>query len=218
MRITDIPGLASLIRHAARPGDSIGGRLMLWSMNHGHSPLYEFGLSQITLPRTGCILDAGCGGGELLRRMAARAPGATLAGVDISPASVAAARRRNCRAIAAGRMEIREGTVEALPWPDAAFDLVTACETVYFWHDPVAAFREIARVLAPGGTFAIFLEADDPEAARVWTDALPSMHVRTPGELSLHLAAAGFPPPDLHRLRAPTGTWTCLVAATPASV
>lgn len=213
MRLTDLPGLGRLIRHAARPGDTLGGRLMLWNMNHGHSPLYEFGLSAIPLPRAGRILDAGCGGGELLRRMAARAPDATLAGIDISPASVVAARRLNRHAVAAGRMEIREGTVEALPWPDAAFDLVTACETVYFWPDPAAAFREIARVLAPGGTFAIFLEAADPVAARPWTAALPSMHVRTPEELTTLLATAGFPPPAIHRHSTPAGTWTALVAA-----
>ena len=215
MRITDIPGLGSFIRHAARPGDSIGGRLMLWSMNHGHSPIYEFGLSNIPLPRAGHILDAGCGGGELLRRMAARAPDAAFSGIDVSPASVVAARRLNRRAVAAGRMEIRQGTVETLPWPEATFDLVTACETVYFWPDPAAAFREIARVLKPGGRFAIILEATDPVAARVWTDALPSMHVRTPEELATLLSTAGFLPPAIN-LNPKLG-WACLVAQTPAS-
>lgn len=215
MRITDIPGLGSLIRHAARPGTTLGGRLMLWGMNHGHSPLYEFGLANITLPRTGHVLDAGCGGGELLRRMAARAPDATFSGIDISPASVAAARRLNRRAIQAGRMEIREGTVTALPWPSATFDLVTACETIYFWPDPASAFREISRVLKPGGHFAIILEAIDPEAARIWSDALPSMHVRTPEELASLLTAAGFAPPAIH-LNPNTG-WACLVVQTPAS-
>ena len=210
MRITDIPGLGSLIRHAARPGATLGGRLMLWGMNHGHSPIYEFGLSHVDLPSAGRILDAGCGGGELLRRMAGRAPGATFSGIDISPASVAAARRLNRRAIESGRMEIGPGTVESLPWPDGTFDLVTACETVYFWPDPATDFREIARVLKPGGTFAIILEATDPEAARVWTDALPSMHVRTPEELAALLASAGFAPPAIHRN--PRTGWACLMA------
>ena len=214
MNIAQLPRswFRRLIRHAARPGSSPLGRFMLWKMNHGHSPLYEFGLSRIDLPRGGRILDAGCGGGELLRRMAARSPEAELSGIDVSPASVAAARRRNRRAIRTGRMEIREASVETLPWPDSAFDLATACETVYFWPDPVRAFREIARVLKPGGTFAIILEAADPVAARPWTDALPSMHVRTPGELSDLLAAAGFAPPAVHFH--PNLRWTCLVAKT----
>ena len=203
-----------LLQHAARPGSSAIGRFMLWGMNHGHSPVYEFGLSHIELPRGGRILDAGCGGGELLRRMARRAPDATLAGIDISAASVEATRRRNRRAIEAGRMEVKEGSVEALPWKDEAFDLVTACETVYFW-DPAKAFREVARVLKPGGSFAVFLEAADPAAARVWTDALPAMHVRTVEELSALLAAAGFAPPAVHRKSASANAWTCLVTQKP---
>ena len=215
MKITDIPFLRKLIRHAARPGSSAGGRLMLWGMNHGHSPVYEFGLAHVDLPRGGSILDAGCGGGELLRRMARRAPDAILSGVDVSPASVAATRRRNRREVETGRMDVKEGSVEALPWPDATFDLVTACETVYFWKDPAAAFREVARVLRPGGSFAVFLETADPDAARIWTDALPAMRVRTAEELSALLSAAGFAPPAVHRKSAAANAWTCLVARKP---
>lgn len=209
MKIAQQTWFRKLIRHAARPGEGALGRFMIWGMNHGHSPVYEFGLSHVGLPRGGRILDAGCGGGELLRRMAERVPDASLAGVDVSAASVEAARKRNRRAIEAGRMEIKEGTVEALPWPDASFDLVTACETVYFW-DTDQAFREIARVLKPGGTFAVFLEAADPERARVWTDALPAMRVRTAEELAALLATAGFEAPGVHQ-KAKFG-WTCLVA------
>lgn len=217
MSITQLPRswFRRLIRHAARPGSSPLGRFMLWKMNRGHSPLYEFGLSHIDLPRAGRILDAGCGGGELLRRMAVRCPEAALSGIDVSPTSVAAALHRNRRAIQTGRMEICEATVEALPWSDATFDLVTACETVYFWPDPVRAFREIARVLKPSGTFAIILEAADPVSARLWTDALPSMRVRTPEELSNLLAAADFAPPAVH-LNSKLG-WTCLVARKPTA-
>lgn len=215
MKITQFSFFRKLLRHAARPGSSAVGRFMLWGMNRGHSPVYEFGLSHVELPRGGRILDAGCGGGELLRRMARRAPDAMLAGIDISPASVEATRQRNRRAIEAGRMEVKEGAVEALPWPDATFDLVTACETVYFW-DPATAFREVARVLKPGGSFAVFLEAADPVAARIWTDALPAMHVRTVEELSSLLAAAGFAPPAVHRKSAAVTAWTCLVAQKPA--
>lgn len=212
MKITQWPFVRKWIGHAARPGASAAGRFMLWGMNVGHAPVYEFGLSHVELPRRGKILDAGCGGGELLRRMAERVPEAKLAGVDISAASVEAARKRNRKAIAAGRMEVVEGSVEALPWPDATFDLVTACETVYFWEDPAKAFREIARVLKPGGAFAVFLETADPEGARIWTDALPAMHVRTVEELSALLSAAGFAPPAVHRKGDAANAWTCLVA------
>lgn len=212
MNFTKTSAFRKVLRHTARPGASALGRFMLWGMNIGHSPVYEFGLSHIELPRGGRILDAGCGGGELLRRMAKRAPDATLAGVDLSPVSVEATRRRNRRAIEAGRMEVKEGSVEALPWPDESFDLVTACETIYFWGDLAQAFREVARVLKPSGAFAVFIEAADQEGARIWTDVVPGMRVRTVEELSALLVAAGFASPAVHRKSASANSWTCIVA------
>lgn len=212
MNITPSSPFGKLLRHTARPGASALGRLMLWGMNIGHSPVYEFGLSHVELPQGGRILDVGCGGGELLRRMAKRAPDATLAGVDVSSASIEASRRRNHRAIEAGRMEVKEGSVDALPWPDESFDLVTACETIYFWGDLAKAFREVARVLKPAGTFAVIIEAADPEGARIWTDVVPGMRVRTVGELSELLVAAGFASPAVYRKSASANAWTCLVA------
>ena len=65
------------------------------------------------------------------------------------------------------------------------------------------------------GSFAVFLEAADPVAARVWTDALPAMHVRTVEELSALLAAAGFAPPAVHRKSASANALTCLAAQKP---
>jgi ubiquinone/menaquinone biosynthesis C-methylase UbiE len=149
--------------------------------------------------------------------MAKRAPDATLAGVDVSTASVEATRQRNRRAIEAGRMEVKEGSVEALPWPDESFDLVTACETIYFWGDLAKAFREVARVLKPGGTFAVIIEAADPEGARIWTDVVPGMRVRTVEELSSLLVATGFAPPAVHRKSSSANAWTCIVAQKPAN-
>lgn len=212
MKLSKSSPFGKLLRHTARPGTSALGRLMLWGMNIGHSPVYEFGLSHVELPRGGSILDVGCGGGELLRRMAKRAPDATLAGVDVSTASVEATRRRNRRAIEAGRMEVKEGAVEALPWPDESFDLVTACETIYFWGDLAKAFREVARVLKPAGTFAVFIEAADPEGARIWTEVVPGMRVSTVEELSELLTSAGFAKPAVHRNSASANSWTCIVA------
>ena len=41
----------------------------------------------------------------------------------------------NRRAVSRGASEIRYSSVSQIPWPDGAFDLVTAFETVYFWPD-----------------------------------------------------------------------------------
>jgi ubiquinone/menaquinone biosynthesis C-methylase UbiE len=57
-----------------------------------------------------------------------------------------------------GRVEIRQGSVSLLPFPDGAFDLITAVETLYFWPDLAADMREVFRVLKPGGSFILIAE------------------------------------------------------------
>jgi hypothetical protein len=48
-------------------------------------------------------------------------------------ASVAMAREINARAIAEGRVDIRQGSVSHLPFPNATFDVAIAVETHYYW-------------------------------------------------------------------------------------
>src|SRR5262249_60113352 len=80
-------------------------------------------------------------------------------GVDIAAGSVEVSRELNADAIRAGRVEIREAAVSKLPFPDGAFDLVTAVETHYYWPDLAGDAREIRRVLKPGGVFVAIAEA-----------------------------------------------------------
>ena len=93
------------------------------------------------------ILDVGCGTGYLLRQLADRCPDAAeLTGVDPAPAMIAAARA----AAADDRLRWREGTAEALPFPDGAFDLAVSTTSFDHWADQ-PGLGECARVLAPGG-------------------------------------------------------------------
>ena len=133
------------------------GEAMLRSMNDRHSALTDWGLEQVAIRATDTVLDIGCGGGRTVQKLAARA--ARVWGVDFSETSVAAARALNADAIAAGRVAIEHASVEKLPFGAATCDVVTAVETHYYWPDLVANFREVLRVLRPGGTFLIIIEA-----------------------------------------------------------
>jgi SAM-dependent methyltransferase len=86
------------------------------------------------------------------------APEGKVFGLDYSAASVAVSRDTNVQGIEAGRVQIEQGSVAALPFPDCTFDIVTAVETHYYWPDLQANVREILRVLKPGGTFALIAE------------------------------------------------------------
>lgn len=135
------------------------GRFFARVMNATHAGLTRWGLSHVTIGENSTILDVGCGGGRTIRTLAEMASAGKVCGIDYSNASVAVARSTNARAIEAGRVDIRQGTVSQLPYADATFDVVTAVETHYYWPDLVNDLREVRRVLKPGGTFAIIAEA-----------------------------------------------------------
>ena len=134
------------------------GRRVVCAMNLSHAAMTGWGLQQIAIPNNATILDVGCGGGYTLRKLAAIAAEGKLVGLDYSAASVAVSRQTNAQGIESGRMEIKQGSVAALPFPDCSFDVVIAVETHYYWPDLPANVREVHRVLKPGGTFALIAE------------------------------------------------------------
>jgi SAM-dependent methyltransferase len=151
-------GLVYVLPQVRKP-DRWLGRLFLWSMNRSHSALTDWGLSHLRVGREFTILDVGCGGGRTIQKLAAMAGDGRVSGIDYAAGSVAASRALNAGAVAAGRVEIRHGSVSKLPWPDRTFDLVTAVETLYYWPDPASDMREVCRVLKPGGTVAVIAES-----------------------------------------------------------
>ncbi|WP_238010072.1 class I SAM-dependent methyltransferase [Dactylosporangium sp. AC04546] len=102
------------------------------------------------------LLDVGCGTGEFLRSLAPAV--GRLAGVDTSPAAVAALG-------GVPGVEAHEADAIALPFPDGSFDAVTARHMLYHVSEPLAAIREAHRVLRPGGRFAAVVNVPHPAPA-----------------------------------------------------
>jgi SAM-dependent methyltransferase len=92
-------------------------------------------------------LDVGTGTGAVAAR-AARA-GAQVTGVDLAPAMIETARRIAAEEHLGITFDV--GDAEALPYPDASFDVVCSAHGVVFAPDHAAAARELARVCRPGG-------------------------------------------------------------------
>jgi len=103
------------------------------------------------------VLEIGFGPGVDLRRVAERVARGTLAGVDASEVMLAQASRRNRRAIDEGRMDLRLGSMTALPFGEE-FDAVYSINTLPFARDWSAAFNEMSRVLKPGGQLLIAVQ------------------------------------------------------------
>ena len=96
------------------------------------------------------LLDVGCGTG-VVAVTAARA-GARVNALDLSP--VLLERAKQNAALAGVEIEFKEGDVEALPYGDATFDVVTSQFGHMFAPRPDVAIGEMLRVLKPGGTIA----------------------------------------------------------------
>lgn len=97
------------------------------------------------------ILEIGCGRGIGLARLADLCVPSRLVGIDIDAALIEAAEARISRFGVAAELHV--GDVRNLPFEDGTFDVVIDFGTCYHIDHPVAALREIARVLAPGGQF-----------------------------------------------------------------
>ena len=104
-------------------------------------------------------VDLGSGGGHLAFVLAPLTK--SVVAYDLSEAMLAAvAREAQRRGLA--NVETRQGSVETLPWPDGAFDIVASRYSAHHWRDVGKGLREARRVLKPGG-LAIFADVCAPE-------------------------------------------------------
>lgn len=181
----------------AREPRGLGGYLFIRRMNRHHEAGASWAFSLLPFEEGSDCLDIGCGGGMNVRRMLALCPKGRVCGADISSMSVSQSRRANRRAVRQGRCEIVQAGAGELPFRDGSFDFCTAEETVYYWPDPVACFREVRRVLRDGGRFMIANETDDPSVD--WAGEIEGLTVFTLDELSSMLLDAGFSGTETHR-------------------
>jgi SAM-dependent methyltransferase len=134
---------------------------------------------------TESILDLGCGDGQLTLRIAST--GARVAGVDVSPEMLAAARSRG--------IDAREGSAEALPFADRSFDAVFSNAVLHWVRNQDAMMAEVRRVLKPGGRFVAEMAGHCCVAAiRVAFAAVLARH----GDFDSEIATKCYPTPDAY--------------------
>jgi len=195
------------------------GRFVLWNMNSRHSKVTDWGLSHILIDKRDTILDAGCGGGRTVNKLATIASQGKVYGVDFSAESVAFARRINKQWIDTGRVEIREASVSQLPFSADLFNVVTAVETHFWWPDLPSDMREVLRVLKPGGVLIIIAEvykgANTVTAKLAEKYALLSgMKLLTANEHRELFANAGYS--DVQIIEEPRKGWICGIGKKPS--
>jgi ubiquinone/menaquinone biosynthesis C-methylase UbiE len=101
------------------------------------------------------VLEAGFGPGVAIRRLAALTPAVFIAGIDSSREMADQAAARNAKTIAEGRVDLRVGSVERLPFEDNSFDKIFSINSLQVWPDAVAGLSEIRRVMKAGAKLAL---------------------------------------------------------------
>ncbi len=204
--------LHRVLQNCAKPEGRVG-KWVVRMMNASHAPLSKWGLSHLELAPDAEIIDLGCGGGSNVSAMLASCPEGHVTGLDYSPVSVTASRKKNADAIREGRCAIVEGNVAELPFPDESFDAATAFETIYFW--PENSFPGVHRILKPGGEFLIVCEADGScPTDEKWTRIIDGMKLHSGENLVGALKQAGFREvhTDHKSVMGDAGRWLCVRA------
>lgn len=97
------------------------------------------------------VVDVGSGSGvDVLVAALKTGPSGTVYGIDMTPAMIAKA-EQTVEAAGAEHVRLRKGRADDLPLEDASVDVVTSNGVFNLVPDKAAAFREVARVLKPGG-------------------------------------------------------------------
>jgi SAM-dependent methyltransferase len=175
-----------------------------WWQEHftdGVDPEYEEQILPLVaehLAGAGRVLDVGCGEGQLSRRVAAG--GSQVIGIDLTLHQVVEARARG------GGVEYARSAAEHLPFPAAAFDALVICLSLEHMEPFEPAVEEVGRVLAPGGTFLLFLNhplLQAPESGWIDDQILGEQYWRVGpylhDDVSMEEVAPGIKLPFMHR-------------------
>jgi ubiquinone/menaquinone biosynthesis C-methylase UbiE len=158
----------------------------------------ELFLALAPAPEGALALDLGCGTGVLLDTLAARYR--RIVGLDLSAEMLEG---YDGSRLPPGRaVRLVRGDMTSLPFANGHFDVVVCRSALHHMDDEVAVLREMARVLAPGGSVVLGEPANDnllTRAARAWVRRRPSYgkihtidRAYTRAQLRALLSAAGL--------------------------
>lgn len=195
-------GIGEQLRSPSGPSGRVIGRLMA---------LINRGPNRVAITVAGVrpgdtVLELGFGPGRAIASLAQRALGGRVLGIDGSPEMLDLATRANGRAIADGRVQLRLGCFDALPYADASINKVLAINVAYFFGLEGKEIAEIYRVLRPGGRAVVYVT--DRATMRNWKFSGPDTHrLYDVDELKSLLSQGGFNNRDvvIEKMRLPFG-------------
>ena len=126
---------------------------LVWAMNKAENDAYlEKAMSGIPEHFSGKLLEVPVGTGILTMPVYQTMPEADITCLDYSPDMMRQAQEKADR-LHLKNVAFRQGDVGALSYADDTFDIVLSLNGFHAFPDKEAAYREVFRVLRPGGTF-----------------------------------------------------------------
>jgi len=111
------------------------------------------------------VLEIGFGPGLAILELSRIAHEGHVCGIDHSELMVRQARRRNADGVRRGLVDLRLGSVDALPAFGAPFDKILAVNAHLFWSELEARLENLRRLLRPGGLIALAHQPRGPGAS-----------------------------------------------------
>jgi len=148
-RAGESPGTTGRVLHQARWYD-----LLTRVMSFGRLDTIRDKLIELAAPVPGeIVLDVGCGTGTLAIALHAKVGPGEMHAIDASPEMIEVAKEKSARQ--GSGVDCQVGLIEAIPFPDDSFDLVTSSLMLHHLPDELkpSGLAEIRRVLKPGGRF-----------------------------------------------------------------
>ncbi len=131
------------------------------------------------------VLEAGCGVGEQTRLLVKYSPDARFTCIDISEKSLAMAKKLKGQG-GFENISFQQANIHSLDFPDESFDHIFICFVLEHLNDPIAALKELQRVLKPAGTItciegdhgSCFWHPETPESVAAWNGLITAQRAQ----------------------------------------
>ncbi|MCE8032175.1 class I SAM-dependent methyltransferase [Billgrantia tianxiuensis] len=160
-----------LMRSFGRPTGLLGrvGGIIMARMNRR---IAQRVIELLDIQPSDRVLEVGFGPGVGIQLLADCVPSGSVSGIDASAEMVKQAKARNAMGVRTGRIELRQHSVEDLPYQPASFDKTLAINSLQTWPDAAAGLREIRRVMRPGGEIALGFTPHSGQVKEGLTEAI----------------------------------------------